>query len=51
MEFNYDSLRVFADSWGLLGMMAFFLGAVVMVLRPGARERANDAAQIPFRED
>ncbi|MCP1198654.1 cbb3-type cytochrome c oxidase subunit 3 [Notoacmeibacter sp. MSK16QG-6] len=51
MELTYDAMRHFADSWGLLGMLAFFLAAVLMVLRPGARSRAEDAAQIPFKED
>ena len=51
MEFTYEGMREFAGSWGLVGMLVFFLGAVVMVLLPGARERADDAAQIPFREE
>ncbi|RLQ87150.1 cbb3-type cytochrome oxidase subunit 3 [Notoacmeibacter ruber] len=51
MDFSYNELRHFADSWGLLAMLAFFLTAVIMVLLPGARSKAQDAAQIPFRED
>ncbi|OXT01717.1 cbb3-type cytochrome C oxidase subunit 3 [Notoacmeibacter marinus] len=51
MEFSYDAMRQFADSWGLLGMMAFFFTVIVMVLWPGARSKAEDAAQIPFKED
>ncbi len=51
MELTYDALRHFADSWGLLGMLAFFLAVIVIVLRPGARAQADDAAQIPFKED
>ena len=51
MELTYDNMRHFADSWGLVAMVVFFLIAIVTVLRPGARSRANDAAQIPFKED
>lgn len=47
---DYESLRHFADSWGLLYMMGIFLVAVAFVLRPGARAHAVDAAQIPFRD-
>ena len=47
----YDSLRHFADSWGLLFLFGVFLIVVVMLFLPGARRRAHDAAQIPFRDD
>jgi cytochrome c oxidase cbb3-type subunit 4 len=46
----YDQMRHFADSWGLVAMMAVFLIAVASVLRPGAKDRARDASQIPFRD-
>lgn len=48
---NYESLRHFADSWGLLYMVVVFLAAVLLVFRPGAGSLARDAAQVPFRED
>ena len=32
----YDMLRHFADSWGLLYMMAIFLTVVFLIVRPGA---------------
>jgi len=51
MEFDYHSMRTFADSWGLLAMTQFFIGVVLWVLRPGARRAADDAAAIPFKED
>ena len=46
----YDSMRQFADSWGLVGMMLFFLAAVGSVLRPGARAKADEAARIPLED-
>lgn len=48
---DYNTLRHFADSWGLLAMMIFFIGAVLFALRPGGREAAERAAQIPLKED
>jgi cytochrome c oxidase cbb3-type subunit 4 len=48
---TYDAMRHFADSWGLLAMVIFFLAVVVRVLfLPGARRNASDAAQIPFKD-
>lgn len=47
----YETFRQFADSWGLVYMLVVFLAVIAMVLRPGAKKQADDAAQIPFRED
>ncbi len=44
----YDMLRHFADSWGLLYMMAIFLFVVFFLLRPGAKASAVTAARIPL---
>ncbi|MEN3793633.1 cbb3-type cytochrome c oxidase subunit 3 [Fulvimarina sp. MAC3] len=51
MDVEYQTLRTFADSWGLLYMMAIFLAVLVITLRPGSRQSASDAADIPFKED
>jgi cytochrome c oxidase cbb3-type subunit 4 len=51
MDFDYHSMRAFADSWGLVYMMAIFLAVIVWVFRPGARKAGDEAAQIPFKED
>ena len=48
---HYDMLRHFADSWGLLYMMAIFLVVVFFIVRPGARGRAMEAARIPLDDD
>ena len=34
---TYTALRHFADSWGLLGMTLFFIGAIIFAFRPGSR--------------
>ena len=44
-------MRQFADSWGLLFLMVFFIGAVVFTFRPGAKKHHDDAARIPLSED
>ncbi len=48
---TYSILRQIADSWGLLAMVIFFLGAILYTLRPGSKKKADDIAQIPFRND
>lgn len=47
----YDSMRQFADSWGLLAMFGVFVIAVVYAFRPGSGEAARRAANIPFEDD
>jgi cytochrome c oxidase cbb3-type subunit 4 len=48
---DYETLRHFADSWGLVYMVTIFVVMLAFVLRPGARKQAEDAANIPFNED
>ena len=48
---DYETLRHFADSWGLLFLTLFFIGVVLFAFRPGSRQRAEEAAQIPLGED
>jgi cytochrome c oxidase cbb3-type subunit 4 len=51
MTFDYQAMRTFADSWGLLYMLVVFLIAVFWTFRPGSKDISDDAAQIPFKED
>ncbi len=51
MDFEYQALRTFADSWGLLYMFLIFIGVIVWVFRPGAKKLSEDASRIPFKED
>jgi cytochrome c oxidase cbb3-type subunit IV len=46
---TYDSLRQFADSWGLLAMFVFFIAMVFFVFRRGSKARYDEAAQIPLK--
>ena len=48
---TYETMRHFADSWAMLAMLVFFAGTILTVFLPGAKRRADEAAQIPLRED
>ena len=48
---DYHILRTFADSWGLLAMLAFFVAASAFAFRPGSRKASQDAANIPLKDD
>ncbi len=48
---TYTAMRHFADSWGLLAIALFFVGAALFVFRPGSRKLADDAARIPLEDD
>ncbi len=46
---TYSTLRIFADSWGLLALTSFYVGAILWVFRPGSRKAHDEAATLPFR--
>ena len=48
---TYSIMRAFADSWFLIAMFAFFVGAAVFVFRPGVNKVHEDIANIPFRHE
>lgn len=48
---TYSLLRHLADSWFLLGMTLFFVGAVAFLFRPGGRASQQEAALSIFRND
>jgi len=48
---TYEAMRHFADSWAMLLMLAFFVAAIAFIFRPGAKRHADEAAQIPLKED
>lgn len=51
MDLDYQTMRTFADSWGLVYMLAMFLIAIAWTFRPGSKKSSQDAADIPFKED
>lgn len=48
---TYTAMREFADSWGLLFLTLFFVGVVLFAFRPGSKKNAEEAAQIPLKDD
>jgi cytochrome c oxidase cbb3-type subunit 4 len=48
---TYSWMREFADSWMLLALTLFYLGAIIWALRPGSRETHRETADIPFRNE
>jgi cytochrome c oxidase cbb3-type subunit IV len=51
MTATYEWLPDFAQSAGLLGSFLFFVAVLVYALWPRNRERFDDAARMPLRED
>jgi cytochrome c oxidase cbb3-type subunit 4 len=48
---SYESLRNFAAVWGSLYFALMFAVAIAYALWPANKERFEDAARIPSRED
>ena len=48
---TFETMQHFADSWGLIYMVGTFVAVLAFTLRPGAKQSARDAAQIPFNEN
>jgi cytochrome c oxidase cbb3-type subunit 4 len=48
---TYETLRHFADSWGLLGMALVFLVLIAWPFRPGAHAANEAAANLIFADD
>jgi len=48
---TYSLLREFADSWVLLAMFAFFIGAAIWAFLPSQSKAREEASMIPLRDD
>lgn len=48
---NFDQVSYIAQTWGLAYLFILFVGMLIYALRPSARAKFDDAAQIPFKED
>ncbi|MAB64860.1 MAG: CcoQ/FixQ family Cbb3-type cytochrome c oxidase assembly chaperone [Marinovum sp.] len=48
---NYDLLREFADSWGLLMMVVLFVGVILFTFRPGSARLHKEMAILPLRNE
>jgi cytochrome c oxidase cbb3-type subunit 4 len=45
---HYTLLRELADSWGLVVMFLFFVGAILFAFRPGSKSHYEQLAKIPL---
>lgn len=48
---DHETLRHFADTWGLVFLVLVFSAAVLRLFRPGAREFYRKAAEQPLQDD
>ena len=48
---DYQTLRTFADSWGLLFLVILFVGIIAFTFRPGSRKKADEDSKIPFKDE
>jgi cytochrome c oxidase cbb3-type subunit 4 len=48
---SYDTLRHFADSWGLVMMGVFYALCVGWAFRRGGLKHYDDAANVIFKDD
>jgi len=48
---DYETLRGAADSWGLVYLFVLFVGVIAYTFRPGGKKAADEAANIPLKED
>jgi cytochrome c oxidase cbb3-type subunit 4 len=46
---DYEAMRHFADSWGLIFLLGVFAAGIAWAFRPGASYR--DHREIPFKYD
>jgi cytochrome c oxidase cbb3-type subunit 4 len=51
MSETYEALAHFAQTWGLIYFFAVFMIVVLYALWPSHRQRFDDAARVPLRED
>ena len=48
---TYTFLRELADSWVLVAMFAFLIGAYIWAFLPSQKHAREDASLIPFRNE
>lgn len=48
---TYETLRHFADSWGLAAMVMIFLVLVAWPFRPGVKDQHDEAANLIFKDE
>jgi cytochrome c oxidase cbb3-type subunit 4 len=48
---TYETVSHFAQTWGLVYLVVLFAGVLFYALRPGSKQKFEQAANIPLKED
>jgi len=48
---EYEVLRKFADTWGLLFLVSVFFFVIGWIFRPGSKKLYEDQSKIPFQHE
>tara|TARA_R110000868_G_scaffold124740_1_gene329574 strand:- start:646 stop:795 length:150 start_codon:yes stop_codon:yes gene_type:complete len=48
---SFEAVAMFSKTWGLVYLVALFVGVLIYAFRPGAKKKFQDAAHIPLKED
>jgi len=48
---TYETMRQFADTWGLVALVVMFVAILVWVFRPGSKQAYDEISKIPLKDD
>lgn len=48
---DYETMRHFADTWGLVFLVSVFAFVVAWIFRPGSSKLYEEQSNIPFHND
>lgn len=48
---DYETMRHFSDTWGLVFLVAVFVFVIGWIFRPGSSKIYEDQSQIPFHKE
>ena len=48
---EYETVSAFAKTWGLVYLLALFIGVLIYALNPFYKKKFQEAANIPLKED
>lgn len=51
VNMDYESFRMFSDSWGLVYMIAVVIAVFAFIFRPGSKKEYEEAGKIPLKRD
>lgn len=48
---TFETMRHFADTWGLVYLVILFAGILAYTFRPGSKQKYDEAAKLPLKHD